>query len=163
MNVLVATSGALSPEPAAQLAVRIAGTDGTIFVATVIEVPRSFLDELRSEGWNPLDEGREAQGDAVISRYVEERGKPVTDPLLASLRNLGVEPQVSYLEGENVAKTITNAAQDVGADVIILGATKPIFDESSWEPVSLRVVQEGTLPVLIIPTLPREPDDQEHA
>ena len=161
MNVLIATSGALSPEPAARMAARLAGDDGTISVATVIEVPRSFLDELRTEGWNPLDDERDARQDAVIARYVEERGKPVTDPVLAALRNLGIEAAVSYLEGDDVAKTIGAAAEGMGADVIVLGATKPIFDESSWEPVSLRVVQNGTMPVVIIPTPPRPADDEE--
>jgi len=162
VNVLIATSGALSPEPAARLAARLAGDEGAVAVVTVIEVPRSFLDEIRSEQWRPLDESApwDSHEDAVIARYVEERGRRLTDPLLAALRGLGLETTTSYLEGEDPAKTISAAAGRMGADVIVLGATRPIFEESSWESVSMRVVQEGTIPVLIVPALPRQPEDE---
>ena len=163
MNVLIATSGALSPEPAARIATQLASDHGSISVVTVIEVPRSFLDEIRSEEWHPLDPEADwgSHEDAVIARYVEERGRRLTDPLHAALRALGVEAETTYLEGEDPAKTITAAAENLGADVIVLGATRPIFDESSWESVSMRVVQEGTIPVVIVPALPRQPDDEE--
>ncbi len=161
MNVLIATSGALSPEPAARLAAQLAADGGAIFVVTVIEVPRSFLDEIRSEQWHPFDEEWGTREDAVIARYVEERGKRLTDPLLAALRSSHLEAETTYLEGEDPAKTIAAAAERFGADVIVLGATKPIFDEASWESVSMRVVQEGTLPVVIVPAAPRPPDDEE--
>ena len=165
MNVLIATSGALSPEPAAKLAAKLAGDDGEVAVVTVIEVPRSFLDEIRSEQWHPLEESTDwgTREDAVIARYVEERGKRITDPLLAALRGVNLSATTTYLEGEDTAKTISAAAARLNSDVIVLGATKPIFEESSWESVSMRVVQEGTLPVVIVPALPREPDDEEDA
>jgi nucleotide-binding universal stress UspA family protein len=139
------------------LAAALAAGDGSIAVVTVIEVPRSFLNEIRSEEWHPLDEASEwgTREDAVIARYVEERGKRLTEPVLAALRGAGLEAATSYLEGEDPAKTITEAARRLNSAVIILGATRPIFDESSWESVSMRVVQEGTLPVVIVPALPR--------
>ena len=163
MNVLIATSGALSPEPAARLAARLAADDGAITVVTVIEVPRSFLDEIRSEEWHPLDESVEwgSHEDTVIARYVEERGRRLTDPLLAALRGLGLETTTAYLEGEDPAKAISAAAEKLGAEIIILGATRPIFDESSWESVSMRVVQEGTVPVVVVPALPRQPEEED--
>ncbi|NQV05494.1 hypothetical protein HQ535_03005, partial [bacterium] len=78
MHILIATAGVLSPEPAAGFAELLSGGSGRITVATVIEVPRSFLDTIRSEQWHPLnDEGEAAwtsEEDAVIARYVEERG-----------------------------------------------------------------------------------------
>ncbi|MEE8330399.1 MAG: universal stress protein [Acidimicrobiia bacterium] len=165
MDVLIATSGALSPEPAARLGARLAGEDGAVHVVTVIEVPRSFLDEIHVDEWHPLDESepRGTHEDAVIGRYVEERGKRITDPLLAALRGLGLETTATFLEGEDPAKTIYEAAVRLEADVIILGATRPIFEESSWESVSMRVVQEGTIPVLIVPALPRQPEDEDDA
>jgi nucleotide-binding universal stress UspA family protein len=163
MDVLIATSGALPPEPAARVAAQLAGDDGSISVVTVIEVPRSFLNEIRGEQWHPLDESAEwgTREDAVIARYVEERGKRFTDPVLAAVRGLDRDAAVSYLEGEDPAKTIAAAATSLGVEVIVLGATRPIFDESSWESVSMRVVQEGSLPVVIVPATPRSPDDEE--
>ena len=163
MNVLIATSGALSPEPAARIAAQLAADGGSISAVTVIEVPRSFLDEIRSEQWHPLDPDTEwgSREDAVIARYVDERGRRLTDPLGAALRAMDIEASTSYLEGEDPAKTIAAAAKDMDADVIVMGATRPIFDESSWESVSMRVVQEGTLPVVIVPASPRPPEDEE--
>jgi nucleotide-binding universal stress UspA family protein len=67
---------------------------------------------------------------------------------------------VSYLEGEDPARTIAAAATDAGSDVIVLGATRPIFDESSWESVSMRVIEEGSLPVVIVPAMPRDADEE---
>src|SRR4030042_1572516 len=77
MRMLIATAGGLSPDPVAQFAERLVGPDGWVRVITVIEVPRSFLDEIRGEGWHPLsDAGRawSSEEDALIARYVEERG-----------------------------------------------------------------------------------------
>jgi nucleotide-binding universal stress UspA family protein len=165
MDVLIATSGALSPEPAARLAAQLAGEGGSVAVVTVIEVPRSFLDEIQVTEWHPLDESepRGTHEDAVIARYVEEREQRITNPLLAALRGVGLETTTTYLEGDDPAKTIYEAAERLGAEVIILGATRPIFDESSWESVSMRVVQEGTIPVVIVPALPRQPEDEDDA
>lgn len=165
--MLIATTGALSPEPVAKLTGLITGPTGKVSVTTVIEVPRSFLDTIRSEEWHPLGDEKPTWGsheDAVIARYVEERGRRITEPILAALRAAGVEAEVHYLEGEDPAQVIVDAADALKADLIVLGATRPIFDESSWESVSVRVMQDNRRPVLIIPAAPRLVDeDQEMA
>jgi nucleotide-binding universal stress UspA family protein len=164
VHVLIATTGALSPEPVAKLSGLIAGPAGTVSVITVIEVPRSFLDTIRSEEWHPLGDDQPPWGtheDAVIARYVEERGRRITEPILAALRAAGMDAEVHYLEGEDPAQVIVDAADALEADLIILGATKPIFDESSWESVSVRVMQDNRRPVLIIPATPRLVDEDE--
>ncbi len=151
----------LGPEPVARFAERLAGPDGTVIVTTVIEVPRSFLDEIRSEQWHPLAEGSPpwtTEEDALIARYVDERGGRITEPLLAALAAHGVEAEVMFLEGEDPAATIIAAADDVDADLLIMGATKPLFDETSWQSVSSRVVREAGRPVLVVPSQPT-PDD----
>lgn len=157
MRIVIATAGVLSPEPVARFAERLAGPDGTVIVTTVIEVPRSFLDELRSEQWHPLAEGSPSwtsEEDALIARYVDERGGRITEPLLAALSAHGVEAEVMFLEGEDPAVTIIAAADDVDADLIVMGATKPLFDETSWQSVSTRVVREAGRPVLVVPSQP---------
>lgn len=162
--MLIATTGALSPEPVARLAGLLTGPGGRVSVTTVIEVPRSFLDTIRSEEWHPLGDEKPAWGtqeDAVIARYVEERGRRITEPLVAALRAAGLEAEVHYLEGEDPAQVIVDAADGLGADLIVLGATKPIFDESSWESVSVRVMQDNRRPVLIIPAVPRSAEEDE--
>lgn len=160
--MLIATAGALSPDPVASFAERLVDPDGWVRVITVIEVPRSFLDDIRGEGWYPLTDANaswSSEEDALIARYVEERGRRLTDPLLAALRTRGIEAAVTYLEGEDPAETIIKAAEDMGADVVVLGATKHLFSE--WESVSARVLRDTHRPVLVIPAAPRPVDEME--
>jgi len=160
--MLIATAGVLSPDPVAGFAERLVGPDGCVQVITVIEVPRSFLDDIRGEGWHPLTDANpswSSEEDALIARYVEERGHRLTDPLLSALRTRGIEAEVTYLEGEDPAGTIIKAADDLQADVVVLGATKHLFSE--WESVSARVLRDIHRPVLVIPTAPRPVEDME--
>ncbi|NQV07230.1 universal stress protein, partial [bacterium] len=67
-----------------------------------------------------------------------------------------------YLEGEDPADTIIQAADDLDVDVVVLGATKNLFDESAWESVSARVMRDARRAVLVVPAALRvEPDDSE--
>lgn len=160
MRVLIATAGVLSPDPVAAFAERLVGPDGWVRVITVIEVPRSFLDEIRGENWHPLTEADRAwssEEDALIARYVEERGHRLTDPLIAALRARGIDATVTYLEGEEPAETILAAADEMKADLVVLGATKHLFSE--WESVSARVLRDTHRPVLVIPAAPRPVDE----
>jgi len=164
VRILIATAGALSPGPVVRFAERLVGDGGSVSVATVIEVPRTFLDEIRSEEWHPLSEGTPPwtnEEDAVIARYVEERGARLTEPLLAALRSAGVEAAAMFLEGEDPARTIMEAADEMDADLVILGATKPLFDEAAWESVSALVMRDARRPVMVVPTLPRNGGEDE--
>lgn len=161
VHVLIATTGALAPEPVAELAARLTGESGKVTVITVIKVPRTFLDDIASEEWNPLVEGAQwgPPQDHLITRYVSERGKRLTAPMEAALAARGITADVEFLEGEDPAETIVNAAVKAEADFVIMGATRQIFDEDSWESVSMRVIQDGRCPVLVVPTVPREPTE----
>jgi len=164
VNILIATAGVLSPEGVARIVGRLAGADGRAVVMTVIEVPRSFLDEIRSDEWHPLNEGTPTWStaeDAVIARYVEERGARLTEPLVTALAGCGVDTKVEYLEGEDPATTILEAAERFAADVIVMGATKRLFDESQWESVSTRVIREAHRPVLVVPSRGRSAGEDE--
>lgn len=164
VRILIATAGVLSPGPVVRFTERLVGSDGKVSVITVIEVPRSFLDEIRSEEWHPLSEEAPSwtnEEDAVIARYVEERGARLTEPLLGSLRNAGVDAEAVFLEGENPADTIIRAAEDMDADLVVLGATKPLFDESSWESVSAHVMRDSRRAVLVLPASTRPTDEEE--
>lgn len=157
VRIVIATTGVLSPEPVADFAERLAAGDSTVYVITVIEVPRSFLDEIRSEDWYPLDEEppeRAEQKDALLARYVEERGGRITEPLLAALAARGVPATPMFLEGRDPAAAIVEAADDIEADLVVMGATKALFDETYWESVSARVMREARRPVLVLPTMP---------
>lgn len=160
MHVLVATTGVLSPGPVVDFVKRLLGERGRCTVTTVIEVPRSFLEELRGDSWHPLAEGAAAtwtdEEDALIARYVDERGRRLTEPLVAALDASGIESKALYREGEDPALTISRLARDIDAGVIVLGATRQIFDQSAWESVSARVMLESGKPVLVVPPQPKD-------
>ena len=152
VRMLIATAGVLSPDPVAEFAARLVDDGTEVAVITVIEVPRSFLDTIRSEQWHPLTERSTdwtEEEDAVIERYVAERGQRITEPVLAALRARGLDPSVRYVEGEDPAATIIAQADAMEADVVVLGATRQLFDD--WESVSARVIRDLQRPVLVVP------------
>ncbi|MGD2051721.1 MAG: universal stress protein [Acidimicrobiia bacterium] len=166
MHVLIATTGVLSPDPAVEFSGKLIRGGGKVTVTTVIEVPRSFLDALRSEGWHPLDEAHgtgPAADDALLARYVEERGRRLTDPIVTALKAAGIEAKAIFREGDDPARAISQLADEVAADVVVLGATRKIFDQSAWESVSARIMIESGRPVLVLPPPQRDtvPNDTD--
>lgn len=162
--MLIATTGVLSPEPVAEFAASLMADRTEVAVITVIEVPRSFLDTIRSEQWHPLTSASTdwtEEEDAVIERYVAERGQRITEPILAALRSRGLEPTVRYVEGEDPAAKIIAQADEMDADMVVVGATRHLFDD--WESVSARVLRDAQRPVLVIPARGRPEPEQDDA
>ncbi len=89
----------------------------------------------------------------MIARYVDERGKHLTDPIVAALAARNIEAEVVHLEGEDKARAIVEAAETVDADLVVLGATRQIFAESAWESISARVMADTRRPVLVVPAI----------
>ncbi len=82
MRILIATAGVLSPEGVARIARRLCGDDGEVVVITVIEVPRSFLDEIRSDEWHPLTEDAPVWSrspETEIARWLDQVPQPYTE------------------------------------------------------------------------------------
>jgi nucleotide-binding universal stress UspA family protein len=152
MHVLVATAGALSPEPVVEFARHLIGGTGSVTVTTVVEVPRSFLEDLGADNWHPLhDSDQREPTESVVDAYLQERGHRITDPMRQALESARIPCDVRVLEGTDPAAAISKAADELGADVVILGATKQIFDHDAWESVSARVMVESGKPVLVVP------------
>lgn len=161
MHVLVATAGALPPASISALIERLARDDGTVTVMTSIGVPREFLEELANESWQPFsDDPRTPAIEQAVHQYVEERGMRFVEPVVAALAAAGVDVRPLYVEGSDAAQTIIDTAVDLSADLIVLGATRPIFDADAWESVSVRVMQASKVPMLLIPGAPRASADQ---
>lgn len=150
MHVLVATAGALSPEPVVAFARHLVGGTGSVTVVTVIEVPHSFLEGLSSDDWHPLHDERTPKP-KLASQYLEERGKRLTEPLRQALQTARIPCDVAVFEGTDAAGVISRAAADLRADVVLLGTTKQIFDRDAWESVSAKVMLESGRPVLVLP------------
>ncbi len=152
MHVLVATAGALSPDPVVGFARHLIGGTGSVTVTTVVEVPRSFLENIDADDWHPLhDDTARATADSVVDAYLQERGHRITDPIRQALEGARIPCEVLVLEGVDAATAISKAADELGADVVILGATKQIFNRDAWESVSARVMIESGRPVLVVP------------
>jgi nucleotide-binding universal stress UspA family protein len=163
MHVLVATAGALSPEPVVEFARHLIGGTGHVTVTTVVEVPREFLDELESDDWHPLRDGNDAtHREGIVAAYLSERGTRLTDPIRQALAAARIPCEALVLEGADPAAAITAAADDMNVDVVILGTTKQIFDFDAWESVSARVMLESGRPVLVVPQSRKEVDDDDH-
>lgn len=158
VNVLIATAGALPSGPVADIVADLVEERDVVRVITVLEVPRSFLDEINSEEWRPLtgeaDTRWRDEQEAVIARYVEERGKRLTDPVIAALSARDVHAEAEHLEGEDKAKTIVDRAAAMGAGLVVIGATRQIFAESAWESITGRVMAAVSCPVLVVPNAP---------
>ncbi len=150
MHVLVATAGALNPDPVVEFARHLIGGTGSVTIVTVIEVPHSFLEELTTDDWHPLHD-QQVDEDQLAAQYLSERGKRLTDPVRDALESARIPCVVEVLEGADAAAAISDAADRLGADVVLLGATKQIFAKDAWESVSARVMLESGRPVLVVP------------
>lgn len=165
MHILIATAGVLPPGPVADLAERLLSDEGHVSVLTVIEVPRSFLDGIESETWHPFTEGDDLEPSdhhaAVVDRYVEERGRKLVEPIIAALRARGIEANGIFVEGTDRGVAICETADQIEADLIVMGATRRLFGEGAWESISSEVMQRTHLPLLLIPGAPRAAEDTD--
>lgn len=153
VHVLVATTGVLPPVTTATVCARLLDRGGRVTVITVVAVPLDFLSVLDEEGRRSLldDGSRPPVDEEKVTHYLEERGRRAVEPLVAALRGNGLEPTVSILDGTDAATVIVNTAIDRGADLVMMGATRRLFNEHSWESVSARVLEKLPCPLLLVP------------
>src|SRR3990170_1960208 len=144
VRILIATTGVLPPMPVADLCRRLAEEDGVITVMTVIQVPRTFLDALDDEDRRSLlaDDER-GDPEAKAAAYLEERGRRVVEPIVAALNGQGLEARVRFVDGDDPADAINRTADDVEAELLVMGATRRLFTEEAWRSVSSRVMERS--------------------
>ncbi len=166
MHVLIATAGALPPQPVADLLERIWRPGFKASVVTAIQVPREFLDELNEEAseWSPLypdaDPARSTDGEAVAA-YVTERGHRLAEPIISALAARSIPAQTVFVDGVDAADAIVATAETVGASLIVLGATKRLFAESAWDSISAKVVDRSRIPTVVVPSARQESDETD--
>jgi nucleotide-binding universal stress UspA family protein len=160
---LIATAGVLPTAPVADLIRKILPEQGQVSVVTVIEVPRSFLDGLESDSWHPFKEDAERSDhqSALVERYVEERGRKLIEPVMAALRSRGIEANGIYVEGADRAGAICETAEQLEADLILMGTTRRLFGEGTWESISNQVMGRTHLPLLLVSGAPRPPEESD--
>lgn len=139
MHVMVATDGSLDAKKTAELAGKLAADGGRVTVYTVVEVPRSLLQEMSSAADTADSKARElgaehrttqakdgpvshwAGDDAVVAQYVNGKVKAHTAELAAALEAAGVEHTVVGEEGESAARSVLEAAKTHSVDVLCIG------------------------------------------
>lgn len=154
MRILIATTGVLPAAPAADFCRQLIGDETSVSVMTVIRVPRSFLESLdddvrRSFLDDAPDQGSTAEEKAA--NYLEERGRRAVDPICAALAAEDIACDIHFVEGDDPAEAIIQTAQQVGAELVVMGATRRLFTEEAWRSVSARVMVNSHLPVLLVP------------
>ncbi|HKZ30388.1 MAG TPA: universal stress protein [Acidimicrobiia bacterium] len=163
VHILIATAGVLPTSPVADLIRQFLPEGGQVSVVTVIEVPRSFLDGLESDSWHPFSEDTERsdRASALVERYVEERGRKLAEPVMAALGSRGIEANPIFVEGTDRAAAICETAEQVEADLILMGATRRLFGEGAWESISGQVMQRTHLPLLLVSGAPRPAEERD--
>lgn len=169
MHVVIATDGKLDVEIASKFAASLSGSSGRVTVLTVVEVPRAFLQDMRGQWGAPEGAGviaddefvatpavpREAPrgwpgDDAMIKRYLSDKLEQHTAPIIASLRNIGIEAEGSVVESENVPSTILDQVEALGADAVIIGSHGQGLFQGLLGSTGTRIVRRCSRPVLLI-------------
>ncbi len=132
----------------------LVGENPQVTVMTVVQVPRSFLESLDDtvrRSFLDDDAGDQLAAEEKAARYLEERGRRAVDPIRSALAAADVETDVRFVEGDDPAEAIIHTAETMGAEMVILGATRRLFTEEAWKSVSARVMVNSRLPVLLLP------------
>ena len=167
MHVLVATDGQLDAAAVAKFSAPLAGSDGTVTVLTVIEVPRAMLQELQdhfSDQQPPklhmVDSETVSTGaaeaprswpgdDAIIHQYLDNKRDQICSPLVAALRETGVTTTSRVVEGQ-ADRGILNTAEELNVDVIVIGAHGSGFFEGLLGSTGAKVTRLAKRPVLLL-------------
>ena len=169
MHVLVATDGEIETATAAEFASRLAGADGRVTVLTVVEVPRTFLNDIRDH-WGPGDgasvvadytfvETPVARQDgptgwpgdaAMIDRYLRDKLRKNTGPLVDALTQRGIDVDARVIESENVTPAIMKQVIDLDADVVVIGSHGQGLFQGLLGSTGTKIVRRSPRPVLLI-------------
>lgn len=171
MQILVATDGSLDAAKTSELVSHISKPEDTVYILTVVEVPRGLLEELRS-----LFEARETLqiadaddeyvvspsvttlspnwpgDDAVLARYVSDQTEARTASLVANLESEGITPKVLSKENVDPAHGILEAIDEVGGDLLVIGSRGRGMFEGLLGSTSTKLTRRAPCPVLLIRT-----------
>jgi nucleotide-binding universal stress UspA family protein len=169
VHVLVATDGAIESTAAAEFAARLAGTDGRVTVLSVVGIPRAFLNDMRA-AWGVANGGNvvadytfvetPALGqkvplnwpgdDALIERYLNDKLKQNTRPVVAELQARGLVPDTLVVESENAAAAIIEQIETLGADAVVIGSHGQGVFEGLLGSTGTKIVRRSPRPVVLI-------------
>lgn len=130
---------------------------------TVVQVPQSLLGQFQRQPRSFLSEDPQdptEKDSAAEADYVRERGQQAVATLAGGFRSAGIDPEVSYVSGHDLAEAIMDQAERMQADLIVMGATRQLFEGEVWTSVTARVVMECERPLLLMPSRPPEETKQ---
>ena len=159
MRILVCTSGVLQAPPVIDFCAPLVGDSGKVVIMTVVQVPQSLLDQFQRQPRSFLSEDpRDSPGhhSAAEADYVRERGRRAVATLASGFRSAGIDPEVSYVSGHDLTEAIIAQAEEMQADLIVMGATRQLFEAEVWASVTARVGMECERPLLLMPSRPPE-------
>ena len=159
MRILVCTSGVLQAPPVIDFCSPLVGESGRVVIMTVVQVPQSLLDQFQRQPRSFLSDDPQDTADhasAAEADYVRERGRRAVATLASGFRSAGIEPEVSYVSGHDLAEAIMVRAEEMQADLIVIGATRQLFEAEVWASVTARVGMECERPLLLMPSRPPE-------
>lgn len=169
MHILIATDGAIEVSAAADFAAALAGADGRVTVLTVVEIPRTFLNDMRTH-WGagesasvvadytfvetPAVSRETPRGwpgdDTLIDRYLSDKLRQNTAPLVGALRERGIEVEGRFAESENVAQTIIEQLVALDAEVVVIGSHGQGLFQGLLGSTGTKIVRQSPKPVLLI-------------
>jgi len=169
VHVLIATDGALDADAASTFASALAGDGGSVTVATVVRIPRRLVADLKAQyGDQPpvsVDTDVEYVGapksgaqlergwpgeDAIIDRYLSDKGDEICVPLAAKFEGSNVSVSTTAVEGDDVADGVMSLCTETGADVIVIGARGINAFQGLLGSTGARIVRRSTVPVLVL-------------
>lgn len=156
---MVCTSGVLQAPPVIDFCSSLLGERGKVVILTVVQVPQSLLDKFRRRPRSFFSETPEdcpRQLSDAERDYIRERGERAVATLAEGFRAAGIDPELSYVSGHDLAGAIVTQADNMQADLIVMGATRQLFEPEVWSSVTARVSQECERPLLLMPSKPRE-------
>ena len=169
MHVLVATDGCADVNETARFAHALAGDDGSTTVATIVPIPRQLVAELREQWGEPMpvavDSDAEYVGapgssgemqrsfpgdDAVIEQYLGNKRVEHCKPIAEAIRDLGGAAESTSREGTEISKEIMNIANDIDADVIVIGSHGLGAFQGLLGSTGAKLVRRAKRPVLVL-------------
>jgi nucleotide-binding universal stress UspA family protein len=168
VHVLIATDGKLAVEEVARFVAPLAGDGGDVTVLTVVEIPHSFLAEMRSQygeqgppevvGDNEYiavsHGGTEPfgwPGDvAMIERYKEDKRVQRCTPLVEALNGVGVAATGKVVESEQTARAILDGIEACEADLVVIGSHGQGLFEGLLGSTGTKIARQAGCAVLLV-------------
>ena len=169
MHVLIATDGSIDVDQAVPFAMALAGADGSTTVATIVRVPRRLVQDLRG-AWGDqapviVDSDAEYVGsptsaaemersypgdDALVDQYLGDKRVELCRPIAEAIRAQGGTAESLAREGEEIEDDIMDLADELGADVIVVGAKGRNAFQGLLGSTGAKLVRRSPVPVLVL-------------